>query len=473
MVGIKACGAYIPLYSLSRELIAKAWDFPPVPGSRALANNDEDSITMAVEAGWDCLHKIEPKTVDGVYFATTTAPYAEKQGAALIAAALDMRKDVQTIDFTDSLRAGTTAMIAAYNAIKSGTANSILVVASDCRIAEPESMFEFQMGDGAAAILLSKDDVGATIEGFHTVSEEFTGPWRRAKDTYIREFEVKHDGIYGFANQVGAVLMGLAQKYKLDPKSVSKLIMYAPDPRAPVEIAKRMGVDAKNVQDTMFFSIGNTGTALAPMMLVAALEQAQPNQKMVVVGVGDGADALLLNTTDKVAQVKGKRGITGHIFSMKPLKNYNEYLRNKQLLERERFSRRTSTVIYYRDKAKILNLHGMKCKACGTIQYPIQRVCFECGTKDNWEEIRLPKTGKVFTFTLDHLVGGEYLVTPVPRIIVNLDGGGKIFLEMTDCEPNEVKIDMPVELTFRWLHESAYFRHYYWKCRPVRGGIPT
>lgn len=469
MVGIKACGAYIPLYSLGRDLIAKAWDFPLVPGSKALANNDEDSITMAVEAGWDCLHKIEPTTIDGLYFATTTSPYAEKQGSAIIAAALDMRKDIQTIDFTDSLRAGTTAIIAACNAIQSGAAKSILVVASDCRIAEPESMFEFQTGDGAAAILLAKDDVGATIDGFTSVTDEFTGPWRREKDTYIREFEVKHDAIYGYANQVGMVLMALAQKYKLNLNDITKLVMYSPDPRAPVEIAKRMGIEAGKIQDSMFFAIGNTGTPLALMMLVAALEQAQPNQKIVVVGVGDGADAILLTTTDKVAETRGKRGITGHIFTMKPLKNYNEYLRNKQLLERERFSRRTSTVIYYRDKNKILNLHGMRCKSCGTIQYPIQRVCIECGAKDNWEEIRLPKTGKIFTYTLDHLVGGEYLVTPVPRIIVSLDGGGKIFLEMTDCNPNEVKIDMPVELTFRWLHDSAYFRHYYWKCRPVRG----
>ena len=468
MVGIKACGAYIPIYSLSRELIAKAWDFPPAPGSKALANNDEDSVTMAIEAGLDCLHKIEPQTVDGVYFATTTSPYSEKQASAIIAAALDMRKDIQTIDFTDSLRAGTTAMIAAYNAIKSGAAKSILVTAADCRIAEPESMFEFQFGDGAAAILLSEDNVGATIDGFYQVSDEFTGPWRREKDTYIREFEVKHDTIYGYANNIGAALMGLAQKYNLKPEDISKLVMYSPDPRAAGGIAKRMGIDWTKLQDSMFFQIGNTGTPLALMMLVAALEQAEPNQKMVVASAGDGADAIVLTTTDKVKETKGKRGIQGHLSTMKPLQNYNEYIRNKQLLERERLSRRTSTVIYYRDKKKILNLHGMKCKNCGAVQYPIQRVCFECGAKDNYEEIRLPKKGKVFTFTLDHLVGGAYLVTPVPRIVVELEGGGRIFLEMTDCDPKEVKVDMPVEITFRWLHDSANFRHYYWKCRPVR-----
>jgi uncharacterized OB-fold protein len=87
---------------------------------------------------------------------------------------------------------------------------------------------------------------------------------------------------------------------------------------------------------------------------------------------------------------------------------------------------------------------------------------------DNFEVIPLPKTGKVYTFTLDHLVGGNYLNVPAPKCVIELDGGGKIFLEMTDCDPKEVKVDMLVEFTFRRIHEGAGFHNYYWKCRPPR-----
>jgi len=54
-----------------------------------VAGYDEDSLTMAVEAAIDCLRDIDPHTVDGLFFATTTSPYKEKQCSALIAMPLD------------------------------------------------------------------------------------------------------------------------------------------------------------------------------------------------------------------------------------------------------------------------------------------------------------------------------------------------------------------------------------------------
>ena len=75
MIGIKSYGAYLPKYLMPRELIAQAWDFPAVPGTKAVASADEDSLTMAVEAGLDCLSGIDPKNIDGIFFASTTQVY--------------------------------------------------------------------------------------------------------------------------------------------------------------------------------------------------------------------------------------------------------------------------------------------------------------------------------------------------------------------------------------------------------------
>ena len=61
--------------------------------------------------------------------------------------------------------------------------------------------------------------------------------------------------------------------------------------------------------------------------------------------------------------------------------------------------------------------------------------------------------------------------TPVPRCVIDLDGGGRVLLNMTEIEnPEEnVSIGMEVELTFRRIHEGGEFKNYYWKCRPPRG----
>jgi len=57
MVGIRSYGAYIPLYRLERAEIVKAWQSPfPVPGEKAVANFDEDSLTMALSL----IHISEP-----------------------------------------------------------------------------------------------------------------------------------------------------------------------------------------------------------------------------------------------------------------------------------------------------------------------------------------------------------------------------------------------------------------------------
>jgi len=94
MIGITSYGAYIPVYRLSRAEIARAWGKPAAQGEKAVANYDEDSLTMAVAATSDCLRGMEPKSFDGLYFVSTTSPYMEKQAAAVISAALGLKREM-------------------------------------------------------------------------------------------------------------------------------------------------------------------------------------------------------------------------------------------------------------------------------------------------------------------------------------------------------------------------------------------
>ncbi len=94
MVGITSYGAYIPWHRMKREDCVKAWGGFAMPGERAVAYYYEDSVSMAVEAAIDCLTGVDPKKVDGLFFATTTSPYKEKQCSAFIAVPLDLRQDI-------------------------------------------------------------------------------------------------------------------------------------------------------------------------------------------------------------------------------------------------------------------------------------------------------------------------------------------------------------------------------------------
>ncbi|HVG18128.1 MAG TPA: 3-hydroxy-3-methylglutaryl CoA synthase, partial [Blastocatellia bacterium] len=74
MTGITSFGAYIPFYRLAHKEIARAWGGRAGDAERAVANVDEDSITMAVEAVRDLLASRDGREVDGLIFASTTSP---------------------------------------------------------------------------------------------------------------------------------------------------------------------------------------------------------------------------------------------------------------------------------------------------------------------------------------------------------------------------------------------------------------
>jgi uncharacterized OB-fold protein len=121
----------------------------------------------------------------------------------------------------------------------------------------------------------------------------------------------------------------------------------------------------------------------------------------------------------------------------------------------------------WRRRDEIYKLRGSRCLACGKIQYPQQRVCISCQSRDQFESVRLSdKQATLFTFTVDFLNADPD--SPTVMTIVDFEGGGRAYLMMTDRDPAEVSIGQQVEMTFRRIYEAEGFTSYYWKCRPVR-----
>ncbi|TMA96766.1 MAG: hypothetical protein E6J70_15750 [Deltaproteobacteria bacterium] len=96
--------------------------------------------------------------------------------------------------------------------------------------------------------------------------------------------------------------------------------------------------------------------------------------------------------------------------------------------------------------------------------HPVARPEAECADPNGLEEVKLARRGQLFTFTNDYLT--ESPDPPVTHAVVDLDGGGRLYVQLTDCEPERVEIDMPLELTFRKIHEAGGFNNYFWKARP-------
>jgi 3-hydroxy-3-methylglutaryl CoA synthase len=470
--GIKSFGAYIPMYRLNLETIGQVWDTPVGRGEKAVANCDEDSLTMATEAVIDCLNDVDRELIDGLYFASTTPVYREKQNASIIAKVVDLRRDIDTLDITNSLRGGTSALRAAFNAVNARAGGNVLVVASDCRVPAPNSEFELRFGDGAAAFLIGESDLAVEIEGSHTTSSEFMDIWRGEEDRFVHTWEERFVVTHGYLEHIEEAVTQLFKRYSVTAKDFTKVVFSAWDSRRHSEVARKLGFDLKTqVQDPLLTTVGNTGTASAPMMLVAALEEAKPGDRILFINYGDGVDAFILRVTDQIEKLRDRRGIKKHLASKAMLPNYGRYLSFRNLMEWEvkrELPDYGCLTISWRDRDWVLSCKGYKCRRCGTIQIPPQRVCTYCQTKDDFEEIRLSdKKGTLFTYSLDYL---STVTSDPPNVIavVDLDGGGRFYTTMTDRDPEKLAPDMKVELTFRRLHEGQAMHNYFWRARPIR-----
>ncbi|MBW2382369.1 MAG: OB-fold domain-containing protein [Deltaproteobacteria bacterium] len=466
MIGITSYGAYIPRYRLPLGALGgrRAGEGGP---EKAVAWNDEDSVTMAVAAAGNCLRDFDRQRVDALYFASTSYAFREKQAAALVARALDLPRDLHCADFASSLRAGTSALRAAADAVKAGSARCVLVVASDCRLGAPGSGLERNSGDGAAAFLVCDADVIAVIEAAHSVSDEIVDVWRGSGDTFVHSWEDRFVVQEGYVPRTLEAVQGLLEKSGCAVSDFAKLALYAPDQRSHATVARQLGIEADSLCDPLFGRLGNAGAAFAPLQLAAALEAARPGDRILVANYGDGADALAFSVSDPVEKLEPRRGVSWHLERRRPVASYDEYLSARGMGTSEWEAPAgpgLSATIHFRDRDNDISFRGQKCNGCGAVQFPVQRVCETCFKKDDFEAYRLSdRIGKLVTYTFDY-----FFPTPDPPTVVSIVDidGARVHIQVVNCRPEDVKAGLPVEFEFRRIHEVGGRPNYYWKATP-------
>jgi 3-hydroxy-3-methylglutaryl CoA synthase len=464
MIGITAYGGYVPRLRLDRRLIAAAWVSKQASGEIAVANYDEDALTMAVEAAMSCLGD-PPRSVGGLYFCSTSSPYWEKQVASLVATACDLPRRIFTADFGGSARCGVSAMLAGLRAVQAGATDAVVVTAADVRVANPESELEGFLGDGAAAVLLGGGEVIAELVDSSSVSEEFTYVWRIDTARNVEVSGGKFSNTYGYERDLGEAIRALLKRQGLQPSAIDHLALYSPDPRAASDLAKTLGFDPKKQLVPQLSSrVGCTGSAEALLLLGAALDTARPGAYILVGAYGEGADALLFRVTEAIENGRQKMPLERWIGTKTMLPSYEKYLKYRRLIEVEEVVDVVTNVLEFKELKQDIRLYGSRCRECGMVQYPMAHVCIKCKARERLEDYRLGRQGTVFTFTVDHLIPA--IEHPLPMVVVDLDGGGRLYLQAT--ETSEAKVGDRMALTFRRLHEGGGNHNYYWKARPVR-----
>jgi len=485
MIGITAYGAYIPRRRLQRKAVAQAnaWIAPNLVGGargeRAMANWDEDAITMAFEAGRDCLPATDPvkdrAQVDGIYFASTTLPYADRQNAGIVAAALGLGEGISSFDLSSSQRAGTSALISALDAVAAGRLTSPLLVASDKRKARAASSQELAYGDAAAAFTLGRDNVVAKFIGSHTLTLDFVDHFRGEGEDFDYGWEERWIRDEGYSKIVPTIVKEILEKTKTPASAIAHFILPCPFARLDQTIAKQCGIDPAKVRDNLAANVGDTGAGHALLMLVQALEQAKAGDKILVVQFAQGADALLFEVTPNLAELAKRNGVTGSLARRKEETNYLKFLGFNGLIELEKGMRaevdkRTALTVLYRKSDMLLSLTGGKCRVCGTAQYPKSRICVNpnCKAVDSQDDYGFSEQpGTVLSWSADFLT---YSMDPPNHYgIVTFAEGGRLMADITDVEQGQVDTGTKVRMAFRIkdFDPKRGFVRYFWKAVPV------
>ena len=438
-----AYASYLPRYRLAGS------DVGLRRSDRVIAAYDEDSTTMAVAAGARALHGHALPT--NLYFATSSPAYADKTNASAIHAALGLPYAAFATDLVGTGRSG----IAAWRA---AATTGGLALTADVRVGRPGSPDERLGGDGAAALLFGEGPAIADILATTSHTAEFLDRWRSPRSITGEQWEERF-GADRYAALIRTAVEGILDSCGL--ADIDHVVVACPNSA----IVKRVGTLVKAVKSTRTSPVGHSGAADAGIALASVLDVAEPDETILVVSAVDGCDAMLLRTT--VDLPKSRQAIpVGFQRAEGIVVPHLTYLSWHGLVDLEPPRRpepgRPAGPPAARGEEWKFGFAGTRCRHCGFVHLPPVRVCRSCGTTDEMDAAPVATLhATIVTHTVDYLAHSPS--PPMIQAVLDVDGGGRCTIEVTDAEPERLRVGARVAFTFRRLFTAGGVHDYFWK----------
>jgi 3-hydroxy-3-methylglutaryl CoA synthase len=474
--GLTAFGGYVPRLRMKRAAIAAAhqWMAPSLrgKGQRAFCSWDEDSITMAVEAARDALDQRDRGAFQALTLASTTMPFADLQNSTLVAAALDLRPDLFTLDVGHAQRAGVGGLLTALR----GGVESALFIASDRPRGMPASTQEMGYGAGAAAFALGTENVIARLIGSASRSALFVDHFRATGEKYDYFWEERWIRDEGYLKIVPEAVKAALSGAGVAASEVRHFLLAAPFKGVADAVARKLGIEAEAVADPLDENCGFAGCAHGLLMLAHRLEQARPGEVVVLSGFGQGCDVLVLRTTDAIRDFRPRRGVSGALADAQTHDAYLRMLSYEDAIQLEwgmRAEKQVKTALteQFRSGEQLSSFSAARCRSCGTVQFPPLPYCANPACKapqSQFEAVPLfDQPAKVLTYTADWL---SYHPSPPLYVgFVQFDNGARLLMETVDVGASGLEVGTPLRMAFRIkdVDKARNYPRYFWKATPL------
>lgn len=315
-VGIIGYGAYVPRYRLAAREISHIWrdgrDMDGLPVEAiSLPGSDEDVVTMSIEAAQNAISRagIDAREIRSVYVGSESHPYAAKTTGSIIAQALGIAPHTTAADFQFGCKAGTEAMQAAFGLVGSRMAGYSLAIGADNAQARPRDELEYTASAGAAAVVIGPAaEAIAVLQASYSYVTDTPDFFRRAYHKYP-EHGNRFTGEPGYFHHIQSAVNILLEETGLKAEDFSAAVFHQPNIRFPKKIAQMLGFRTKQIETGLLSGkIGNTYSSSAILGFTAALDEANPADRILLASYGSGAgsDAFCFTVTEKINSVRHK-----------------------------------------------------------------------------------------------------------------------------------------------------------------------
>lgn len=331
-VGISGYGVSIPRLRIKKEEYAKAWGSFQASGvsEKSVMGFDEDTLTFAAKVSKRALASVPmgPENVTRFALASTSAPYVEKVLSGTVITNVGIPNGAFVSDHTTSSRAGTEAMMAGIEHVTANPKGVAVIAAADAPKASMWSPLEHGLGAGAAAFVVSAENLIAEFEGYSTYACEHLGErFRPGDDELIHDLNVKkfaQSSLVGTTTKAASALM---RKIGSKPEEYAHAVIQQPDARSSQAIAKKLQLpDTSMASSEIAGELGDLGAASVPVALASALDAAKVGERILVISYGSGA------TSDAMSfKVVSDRKSTTTLRSEIDRKQYIDYVQYLKL----------------------------------------------------------------------------------------------------------------------------------------------
>ncbi|PLS82299.1 MAG: hydroxymethylglutaryl-CoA synthase [Chloroflexi bacterium] len=330
--GIVGYGAYVPRFRITAAEISRIWNggsLLPIT-EKSVPGIDEDTITMAIEAGRHALARaaVPATELGAVWIGSESHPYAVKPSGTIVAEALGCGLEISAADWEFACKAGTEALTASMGMVGSGMLAYAMAIGADTAQGRPGDALEYTAAAGAAALIVGPADQAlATLDATLSVVTDTPDFFRRAEQTYpVHGNRFTGTPAY-FAHITNAGRRLLAQ-LGAEPGDFRYVVFHQPNAKFPQTVGKQLGFGPEQIAPGLLAPrIGNTYSAAALLGLCATLDVAEPGDRIMVVsyGSGAGADAYALTVTDRLRAARERAPLTAAYLERRVEVDYATY----------------------------------------------------------------------------------------------------------------------------------------------------